>query len=94
MTRIFRNLFGRGNLDCQDARELGSAYLENDLSARRYSKIQAHLNNCGPCRAFIDTLAATIGILARLPKVTPPPSFKQSITELTKEKGQSPKSDS
>ena len=94
MTRIFRKLFGRGDLDCQDARELSSAYLENDLSARRYSKIQAHLNNCGPCRAFVDTLAATIGILSRLPKVTPPPSFKQSITEQTTGKSQSTESGS
>ncbi len=94
MTRMFRKLFGRGDLDCQDARELGSAYLDNDLSAQRYSKIQAHLNNCGPCRAFIDTLAATIGILTRLPKVSPPASFKQSITEQTTGKGQPPESDS
>ncbi len=93
MTRKFRKLFGRGDLDCQDTRELGSAYLDNDLSAQRYSKIQAHLNNCGPCRAFIDTLAATIGILARLPKVSPPPSFKQSITEQTTGNGKQLESD-
>ena len=93
MTRMFRKLFRRGDFDCQDVRELSSAYLEDDLSAQRYSKIQAHLNNCGPCRAFIDTLAATIGILARLPKVTPPPSFKQSINEQTTGKGQSTDSD-
>ena len=94
MTRMFRKLFGRGDFGCQDVRELSSAYLEDDLTAQRHSKIQAHLNNCGPCRAFFDTLAATIGILARLPKATPPPSFKQSITEQTTGKSRSVDSDS
>ena len=85
MTRMFRRLFNRGEVDCHDVREAGSDYLDDDLSPQKRSVVQAHLDKCGPCRAFIESLSSTIGLLTRMPKVNPPPSFKQSIVEQTRE---------
>lgn len=76
-----KKLFKRGEVDCAEARNLASDYLENSLPPPKRSALQAHLAKCGPCQAFVDTLASTIGALSRLPRVTPPPSFKQSIIE-------------
>ena len=89
MIRILRRIFRSGDVDCQDTRKLGSDFLEGGLSSQKRSLIQTHLDKCGPCRAFIDSLSATIGILASLPKATPPPTFKQAILERTRKEGRS-----
>jgi len=74
-TKIFR----RGEVDCNEVRQLSSDYLEDDLPQVKHSAIRTHLSNCGPCRAFVETLASTIGILTRLPRVSAPSSFKESV---------------
>ena len=78
---VFKKLFSRNEADCAETRKLASDYLDRDLSPGKRSTIQAHLDKCGPCRAFVETLAATIGALSRFPKVTPPPSLRHSIIE-------------
>jgi predicted anti-sigma-YlaC factor YlaD len=78
---IFRRIFPFGQVDCAETQRLGSDYLENGLSPRKHWHIQAHLDRCGPCRAFIDTLGYTVNLLSRIPRVTPPPSFKENILE-------------
>ena len=81
MSRVFRRIFHRGAPDCTGVRELGSDYLEGELSSQKRSAIQTHLDKCGPCRAFIETLSATIGMLTRIPRTNPPQSFKENILE-------------
>ena len=68
-------------VDCIDTRHLSSDYLEEDLPPTKLAAVRNHLSNCGPCRAFVDSLASTIGILSRIPQVTPPSSFKQSLMD-------------
>ena len=68
-------------VDCIDTRQLSSDYLDENLSPTKLAAIQNHLSNCGPCRAFVDTLASTVGILSRFPRVTLPSSFKQSLMD-------------
>ncbi len=68
-------------VDCIDTRQLSSDYLEEDLPPTKLAAIQRHLSNCGPCQAFVDTLASTIGILSRFPRVTLPSTFKQSLMD-------------
>ena len=62
----------RSETGCSQVRKLSSAYLENGLSPGQQSKVQVHLTRCAPCRAFIDSLAATIKMLGRLPSVRRP----------------------
>lgn len=78
---LISKIFRRGEVDCVEVRRLSSDYLEEGLAPNKTSAVQAHLNNCGPCRAFVDTLATTIGILSRLPRTSAPASFKQSLME-------------
>jgi predicted anti-sigma-YlaC factor YlaD len=88
---LFKNLVRRHEIDCEGVRELSSDYLEEDLPTAKRSTIQSHLSKCRPCQAFVDTLASTISILASLPRVSPPASFKRSILARAKQdKGQSP----
>ena len=89
MLGLFKNLVRRHEIDCEGVRELSSDYLEQDLPTAKRSTIQSHLSKCGPCQAFVDTLASTISILANLPRVSPPASFKRSILARAKQdKGQ------
>lgn len=81
MVNVFRRIFHRGEPDCPEVRRLGSDFLENELSLQRRSAVQAHLDKCGPCRAFIESLSATIGMLSRIPRTNPPQSFKENILE-------------
>jgi len=79
--RPIMKLLHPNEVDCIDTRQLSSDYLEENLSPSKLAAIQNHLSNCGPCQAFVDTLASTIGILTRLPRVTLPSSFKQSLMD-------------
>lgn len=84
MVSLIKKLFNRGEVDCVETRELSSDYLDGDLSPQKSSAIQTHLSRCGPCRAFVDTLSSTIGMLTRFPRVSPRPGFKQSIIDRAK----------
>ncbi len=79
MTSFFRRLFNRGEADCAETRELASDYLEDDLASSRRAAVQTHLNRCGPCRAFVEALSTTVSLLGRLPRVSVPASFRQSV---------------
>ena len=81
MIRPIVKLFHPNEVDCIDTRQLSSDYLDETLPPPKLAAIQAHLSNCGPCRAFVDTLASTIGILTRFPRATTPSSLKQSVMD-------------
>ena len=86
MINKFKMMFRRGEVWCGEVHRLSSDYIEEDLPTTKQSAIQFHLSWCGPCRAFVDTLASTIRVLSRLPRISAPPSFKQSILERTTQK--------
>ena len=79
MIRAIKRIFRKGEFDCDDVADHSSAYLDNDLKEGKRSAFQAHLSKCGPCQAFVGTLASTIGALARLPGVNTPSALKQSL---------------
>ncbi len=91
MRGFFKKILGGGEVDCDEVHQLSSDYLEEDLPAAKQSAIQFHLSKCGPCKAFVETLASTIGLLSRLPRITAPPGFKQSLIDQTRgDKDKSP----
>lgn len=81
MLGVFGRLFNRGEVDCDDVQRMSSDYIEEQLPPKKLASVQNHLAGCGPCRAFVETLATTIGLLARLPRVSLPPSFKNDLYE-------------
>ena len=85
MIGLLNKLFHRGDADCNEVRKLSSDYLDEDLAPTKRSVIQVHLSNCGPCRAFVDTLASTIGLLSRIPKVSAPSAFHDSVMDRIKQ---------
>ena len=60
--RLFR-IFGRRDLDCGEVRDLSSDYIDGEVGRSVRGRIAAHLGQCGPCKAFVETLRATISLL-------------------------------
>lgn len=83
MIGIIARIFRWGEIDCGEVRRLSSDYIEEELPPKKLTQVQVHLKGCGPCRAFVDTLASTIDLIKRLPQVAAPSRFKQSILERT-----------
>ncbi len=53
-------------LTCREVVELLSDHLEDALPAPLRGRVEAHLENCPDCRAYLAQLRATVGTLARL----------------------------
>jgi anti-sigma factor RsiW len=53
-------------LTCREVVELVSDYLEDALPARERARVEAHLQTCPECTAYLAQLRATIGALGRL----------------------------
>ena len=79
--RAIKGFLRKGEFDCDDVSGHSSAYLDDDPKEDKGSAFQAHLSNCGPCQAFVSTLASTIGALSWLPGVNAPSAMKQSLLD-------------
>ena len=55
------------DLACKELVELVTDYLEERLAAPDRARFEAHLANCGGCRAYLEQMRQTISALGRLP---------------------------
>ncbi len=53
-------------LACREVVELLSNYLEDALPAAERARVEAHLETCPECMAYLAQLRVTIGTLGRL----------------------------
>ena len=67
--------------DCEDVRASASDLLDEEMAPRRRRLVERHLERCGPCRSFVDTLRRTVSALRRLPRRRAPDAFKESLRE-------------
>ncbi|WP_137146153.1 anti-sigma factor [Mycolicibacterium sp. CR10] len=47
---------------CQDLVELVTDYLEDSLDAAAQQRLEAHLDDCTPCQAYLTQFRATIAV--------------------------------
>ena len=67
---------------------LASDYIDGELVQEQADKVRGHLDWCGPCLAFINTLRATIGLLGSSQQQEAPPSLIKRLREtLQREQG-------
>lgn len=69
-------------MKCQAVDRQVSAYLDGLLSAGERSRIEAHLEGCGPCAHQAQQLAQLRTRLRALPAHTPPPQLATSLQVL------------
>lgn len=57
---------------CRELVELVTEYLEGALPAEEVAAIEAHLDECPGCRAYLDQMRATIAVLGTVTVQTLP----------------------
>ena len=67
------------DVDCVKVRGVASDYIDDDLEPGTREKVRAHLERCGLCHSFFNTLRATIGLLRSSESHEPPPSFLERL---------------
>ena len=80
ISRLVR-LFSRRELDCNEVREASSDFIDDELSSAESSRIRSHLERCGPCTAFVNSLKTTIGMLRSTATSGAPSGFRQRVYE-------------
>ena len=82
ISRIVSRLLRRDNEpDCEEVRGLSSDYIDGDLDQPHAVRIGFHLDKCGPCRAFMNTLRATVALLRSTSAKKAPPGFSAKVRE-------------
>ena len=77
----FFNLFKRKEADCPEVRSASSDFLDGDMGRRERARIAFHLERCDLCRAFVNTLRATVDLLRSAPVPEPPEGLRQRIRD-------------
>ena len=67
--------------DCQEVRDISSDYIDGELNQAAEVRVKSHLEMCGPCTAFVNTLRATVRLLRSTPKRVAPSGLRQRIRE-------------
>lgn len=71
--------------DCKQIFSLLSEYLDGELPTDLCSRLEAHIQDCGPCVEFVDSLKKSVALCRELQleeKPRPlPDSVKQGLRE-------------
>lgn len=81
ISRLLR-LFRKSALDCPEVRAAASDFIDGDLSDRDSAGISSHLEWCGPCLRFINTLRATVSMLRSMPRSEPPEGYTTRLHQM------------
>lgn len=86
MVSRIKGLFNRGKKDphCGEVPDLSSDYIDGDLDAASADRIKGHLEWCGPCNAFVNTLRSTVNLLRATPRSKAPDDFRAKVRERLK----------
>ena len=69
------------DVDCEEVRRLSSDYIDAELEQSSAGKVRGHLERCGPCSAFINTLRATVELLSSIGKRRADGGFRRRVRE-------------
>ena len=68
-------------MNCGDAREWFSAYLDEALGADERGRVEAHLAGCGECRRELERFRQTVSLLHRVERPRAPVGFVDRVLE-------------
>jgi anti-sigma factor RsiW len=66
-------------IECGHVRDLSSDFIDDELDEDERDRMRKHLQWCGLCMAFINTLRATVGLLRSTDTSEPPSALKDRI---------------
>ena len=68
-------------MTCKDAIAIMADYLESTLSPELVEKLEEHLRDCAPCRAYLATYRKTKSLAADAGRVEMPEEMKTRLRE-------------
>ncbi len=79
-------------MKCEKVKELFSAYIENELSAREHEAFEQHLHECAHCREDLSKFKASLMLVENLREIDLPVTFHaRTMSLLEREKYARPK---
>ncbi len=66
-------------MTCHEARELFSAFVDDEMDARARSALDAHLVGCVDCRRELDRFSRTVSLVQALPPERAPAGFVDRV---------------
>ena len=66
-------------MNCSDARENLSAFLDGELDRKSAAVVESHLAECGACRAELESLRGLVGTLHAMPKRHAPADVERAV---------------
>lgn len=73
-------------MTCQDAIGLLLDYLESTLDDGVVRDLEAHLEGCEPCRAYLATYRRTIGVAGEAQRVEMPAEMRRRLAAFLAER--------
>ena len=68
-------------MPCQELVELITEYLEDALTETDRIRFEAHLEDCGPCRRYVEQLKAVTAAARRLDLDEVPPDIRAALLD-------------
>ena len=72
---------GADSHDCREIFARLSEYLDEDLEPGLCDELERHLDDCPPCRAFLDSLRRTVDLVRDLPATELPEEVTRELGE-------------
>jgi predicted anti-sigma-YlaC factor YlaD len=66
-------------MTCQDAIDIVADFLDQTLASDALETLEAHLRDCEPCRAYLNTYRRTRGLAAEAGRVEMPAEMKSRL---------------
>lgn len=73
-------------MTCQDVIGLMLEYLESTLDDDVVRELEAHLEGCEPCRAYLATYRRTVAVAGQAQRVGMPPEVRRHLAALLVER--------
>ncbi|NOZ23726.1 MAG: zf-HC2 domain-containing protein [Planctomycetes bacterium] len=72
-------------MKCDEAIDLLSEYMDDELDAEQRKEVEAHVMACAKCRRELDTLRATVTLVGSLSEVKAPDAFAADVSKTLEE---------
>jgi len=69
-------------MTCREAIALLADYLEREMTPELVTRLEAHLDVCAPCRAYLATYGRTRELAARVQRIGLPEEVKERLRRL------------
>jgi anti-sigma factor RsiW len=78
-------------MTCKDAIVVLADFLDEILSPEAVRELEAHLRDCAPCRAYLNTYRKTRGLVARAGHAEMPAELKARLRQFVLDQFTKPK---